>query len=65
MQYLTKNNCVTSDAIVIWKEYTNYKQISLLKILLQQNRLPFEKKYEKRKGLFLKHEYIGFSDFAR
>jgi len=23
------------------------------------------KKYEKTKGLFLKHEYIAFSDFAR
>jgi len=38
----------------------------LLKILLQKERLPFEKKnYKKRKGLSLKHEYIGFSDFAR
>jgi len=28
-------------------------------------RLLLEKKYEKRKGLSLKHQYVGFSDFAR
>jgi len=40
------------------------KKYSLLKILLQRTAV-CAKKYEKRKELFLKHEYIGFSDFAR
>jgi len=46
----------------------NYKQIFhipyLLKIFIT-NDCHLTKNYEKRKGLFLKHEYLAFSNFAR